>query len=101
MIKLMIAIRRRQDLTFDEFKNYYEKKHAPLAVSLFPQVVFYKRNYVLKETMFGSVGIKSSSFDYDVLTEMAFVDQTTYDEFLATAAISDIAEKMAADEAIF
>jgi uncharacterized protein (TIGR02118 family) len=101
MIKLMIAIRRRWDWAFEDFKNYYEMKHAPLAKSLFPQVSYYKRNYVLRNTMFGVADIQHDRFDYDVLTEMGFEDQAAYDAFLAAAALPENSARMAADEENF
>jgi uncharacterized protein (TIGR02118 family) len=101
MIKLMVVVRRRKDLTHQEFRTYYETRHAPLAQKLFPQISHYRRSYVVPGTVRGSVGIASVNFDYDVVTEMGFADQAAFDAFLATAAQPEMGAQMAMDEAQF
>ncbi|MDG0966146.1 MAG: hypothetical protein P8L73_02710 [SAR86 cluster bacterium] len=45
MIKALAFIHKKLNLSQDEFKNYYEKNHAPLANSLLA-LEGYERNYV-------------------------------------------------------
>ena len=45
MIKFTILLRKRNDLTHDEFVDYHKTRHAPLFKSL-PEVQQYVRKYV-------------------------------------------------------
>lgn len=45
MIKVMMFIHRRPDLTFDEFRAHYEGTHVPLALSRLGYLRRYIRNY--------------------------------------------------------
>lgn len=49
MIKLMIAARRRADVSFEVFKKYYESNHAPLAKPLGYQGSGFAASNVLKD----------------------------------------------------
>jgi uncharacterized protein (TIGR02118 family) len=101
MVKMMFVIRRKPGISHSEFRDYYETHHAPLAVSLFPQVESYKRNYVIDGTLFGTTGLDSGPFTYDVVTEMGFADQEAYEEFREVAARPEISARIAADEEMF
>lgn len=49
MIKFTILLRKRADLTQEEFVQYHKTKHAPLFISL-PEVKQYVRRYVQGHT---------------------------------------------------
>ncbi|WP_342244625.1 EthD domain-containing protein [Pseudomonas sp. OTU5201] len=46
MIKLILLVRRKESLSFDEFRSYYESTHAPLAAASLPRLRKYCRNYL-------------------------------------------------------
>lgn len=46
MIKLVLLIKRKASLSFEEFRQHYETTHAPLAVATLPHLRKYCRNYL-------------------------------------------------------
>ncbi len=49
MIKVMLLVSRRPDISREEFRDHYERIHAPLAAQHLPHLVRYVRNYVIDE----------------------------------------------------
>jgi len=68
MIKLVMMVRRRGDLTHEQFRDHYERVHAPLAQSLFTSLRGYVRNYAEKTVTGAETG-------FDVITELWFDDE--------------------------
>jgi hypothetical protein len=101
MIRWFIAARRKEGLTIDYFRNYYETRHAPLVVKLLPRVEMYERNYVVPETLIGGSGVETPTFAYDVISEMQFRDQASFDDLLCEAGRPDIKAALAEDEENF
>jgi uncharacterized protein (TIGR02118 family) len=63
MIKLCIFLTRREDLTHEEFSEYWLNVHAPLLESL-PEVQQYVRRYVQQEAVAGLPnGLPIAPFD--------------------------------------
>ncbi len=86
MIKLFGMIKRRSDMTFEEFQKYYLETHAPLALRLMPPalkagMVFYRHNYILK--------VGETEPPYDVMMETIYFDadcwQKCYEWYLSDA----------------
>jgi uncharacterized protein (TIGR02118 family) len=100
-IKMMFVIRRKPGISHSEFREYYEANHVPLCTSLLPPVEFYRRNYVIDGTTFGTIGFETGSFPYDVLTELGFADRKAYEDFLEVAGRPEISARIAADEEQF
>ena len=72
MIKFTILLRKRSDLTHDEFVEYHKTKHAPLFKSL-PEVQQYVRKYVQGHTLSVELpGMPPPA--YDGTTELWFDD---------------------------
>jgi hypothetical protein len=87
----------------EDFIRYYEERHAPLALSLLPQIAEYRRSYVIPGTV-GALGngqYDFSGFDFDVMTETWVRDQQ--DRIAMAMAMSDpaVAEAIARDEENF
>lgn len=101
MIRWFIAAKRKEGMSLEEFRDYYETHHAPLVVSLLPRVEKYERNYVVPETVIGGAGIDEPVVAYDVISEMRFRDQQAFDEFLREAGRPSIQARLAEDEAKF
>lgn len=95
MIKVIALLRKRPDLTQEQFIAYYETRHAPLILSLLPGIVDYHRNYVNRDRAFAS---DIAGIDFDCVTEMRFENQASYDQFLARATEPDVASAIAQDE---
>ena len=64
MIKIMLLVSRRPDVSREEFRRYYEEHHAPLAATRLPFLVRYVRNYVVDEFR--------ADIDCDCVTEFWF-----------------------------
>lgn len=97
--KSIALLRRRPDLTYEAFVDYYEHRHAPLILSLLDGIIDYRRNFARFEGAF--VSPAAAPFDFDVVTELWFADRAAYDRAMALATRQDIAARIAADEENF
>lgn len=85
-IKVMSFMRRKPGLSQQEFRDYYEKNHAPLALKYFgPYINRYVRNYPkIEDSAHGTDWFQHGKalddrFNYDVVTELWYKDQAAYD----------------------
>lgn len=83
MIKCIAMLKRRSDLTRDEFITYYETRHAPLILSLLPGIVDYHRNFVQADGAFPAED--GSPIDFDVVTEIWLENTEAHQRFIARA----------------
>jgi len=81
MIKVMIFIKRRADLSLEAFREHYETVHVPLSLTHLPLMQKHARNYVIRRP-------DEPEGDYDVVTECWF---ESWETLKATAAV--LAEK--------
>jgi len=97
MIKYLIFISAKKGVSREEFRKYYETRHAPLSQRLFPQCTDYRRNYFdpAKDVMRGQ------GFDFDVVTEMWFETERAYEEFKEAVKDPDVMAQVFADEKNF
>jgi hypothetical protein len=83
MIKIIAMIPRKQGITREQFKEYYESRHVPLILSYFPQIDKYIRNYATKDENFHYEGRhKQPGVPYDAVTEIWLKDQAAYDDMM-------------------
>jgi uncharacterized protein (TIGR02118 family) len=73
MLKIVVLLKRKDDVSHEEFCEYYERRHAPLFQRVIPDevraaIVHYAQNHTIK------LGASSSEPDYDCITEMGFAD---------------------------
>ncbi|OCC25478.1 ethyl tert-butyl ether degradation protein EthD [Croceicoccus estronivorus] len=99
MIKCIALLKRKPDLTREQFIEYYEKNHAPLILSLLPDIIEYRRNFFQEEGAFTAANGTAS--DVDVVTEICLKDKEAHQRFLARSAEPDVAARIAADEENF
>jgi uncharacterized protein (TIGR02118 family) len=92
MIKVMLFLKRKPGLTHEEFRNYYESTHAPLALRHTP-LEKYARNFF-------STGLDGSEPPYDCVTEFWFKDEKTWNDTRAWAQTPE-GKVLAIDEANF
>lgn len=97
--KVIALLRKRADLSREEFIDYYEFRHAPLILSLFPSIASYTRNFANFEGAF--VYPKAASFDFDCVTEIGFADRAGYDDLIARSSRPEVMEKISNDERNF
>lgn len=76
MIKQVFIVKRKSGMSFDDFKNYYLEKHAPLVKNSFPEIRKYVINFALqrgKETSFDAI-TEIYWDDYDTIVKIAKSD---------------------------
>jgi len=69
MLKFIVVVYRRTDLTPDQFRRHFEQVHGPLALQL-PGVKKYVQNYVCADPSRESPG-------WDAIVELYFDDWAT------------------------
>ncbi len=93
MKKLILFVNREPSLTHQQFRDYYEANHAPLAKSLLPHLLHYARNYLAPLA-------GQAEPPYDCMTEFWFADQAGLDATLEFAR-SAAGQVLARDEVRF
>ncbi|MGE8318585.1 MAG: EthD domain-containing protein [Comamonas sp.] len=96
MYKCMALLRKRADISREQFEDYYRHHHAVLIRRLLPGLVDYRSNFIDLAGAF--VFPDAAPIDFDVITEMWFEDRAAYERFVAKAAEPAIAEQIARDE---
>jgi uncharacterized protein (TIGR02118 family) len=94
MMKLLSYLTKRDDLTSEAFKEYYETHHVRLILSLAPSPTVYKRHYL---TRGDASNLREDEVDFDVVTELAWEDREAFQAWMT--AVSD--ERVPTDEARF
>lgn len=94
--KILLFMKRRPDLTVEQFRDYYENHHVPLCMKYASGLSRYIRRFIdpqpHPET--GPAGEPS----FDVITEMWFDDAATYTATLAYVTTSIMPDDVVADE---
>jgi len=85
-------IKRRPDLTREEFCKYWKEKHGPLVAKIVPGLRKYIQNYPMEP--FGS------KYEFDGIAEMWFDDLQEFRQFLAWRKTGE-AKALIADEQEF
>jgi hypothetical protein len=104
MIKIVLMLRKRADLSREQFIDYYENHHVPLVMSLIGDYFAdYKRNYIRWDNPVSAHAAPdfvaaNGEQQFDVVTECWFKDEATMMECFDKSQNSDIAETIASDE---
>jgi uncharacterized protein (TIGR02118 family) len=77
MIKVFGYLKRKPNLSAQEFADYYEDNHVPLVLSNAHMPLVYKRNYIQRGDAFN---IEGDEIGFDCMTELVFADR---DDLLA------------------
>jgi hypothetical protein len=96
VIKTIALLKRKAGLTHEEFVRYYEGHHAPLILSIAPQVCDYRRNFLRAEGAIIPPG--AAPLEHDVITELWYPDQAAYAAAMAAFTDPVNAARIAADE---
>ena len=78
MLKVMLMMKRKPGLSLEEFIEHYERVHVPLALTNARNLVHYERHY-LRPGRFVPFGDELIEPDYDVITELWYDSETTYE----------------------
>lgn len=108
MFYVTYLLKRRRDITHDEFKDYYESTHSRLALKYMDGVVLeYRRFY--PESVGGTPLLSSADagsgsdaeLPFDCVTQMTLADRQSYSEMRRRLSDPAIAETLAASEERF
>ena len=97
MFKAMVLIKRKKDMSMEDFIDYYETRHAPLGISKVTNLRRYVRHYLRP---FGDATYPAGDegSPYDVLTELWFDDEAEFHRAMATLSDPQVAAIIGADE---
>lgn len=105
MLKAIVLLKRRSDMSREDFIDYYENKHVPLVRQLLPTIGHYSRNYLdldISPKQHESVSEVTAPPPYfDVITEIWFEGQSAYDQFVADLLDPEVSRRLQQDEANF
>lgn len=91
MHKLVILLKRRADLTPEQFRAYYEERHAPLCMRYMVGVSHYVRRYI-------GPGPGMPDLPFDVITEVWIKDRAEFDMILDAMGKGILPDDVIADE---
>ena len=102
-MKMLVFFRRRSDISAEAFRDYYEGHHAPLARRLFPYIADYRRNYIRRDLQHrrASGEAINTALDFDVITEITFVQESDYQRMLTDMSDPVIQRQVIEDEERF
>jgi hypothetical protein len=98
VFKILAFLKKKKDLSHEQFKDYYENKHVPLILSLTHTPLVYKRNYLQPGDAFGLPG---ADIKFDVVTEQVFASREDLQNWLKKLSAPDIAKIVRTDEEQF
>jgi uncharacterized protein (TIGR02118 family) len=96
MVKGIALLKRKPGLSVEEYRKHYEESHAPLALSLFPTIRKYVRNYVTKIAF----PADAPELDFDCITEQWFDDVEGF-QAMMNAGAGEAGRAIANDEKKF
>jgi hypothetical protein len=100
MLKLTFLMKRKKGMTFEDFRDYYENRHAPLAARLCPALVHYSRTYITGwEPLARSAQLPEPGFD--CITECWYDVEGSWEERKLDLLPADVFRQLAADEENF
>jgi len=103
--QVVLCLKRRPDLTHEEFRAHYENSHAPLAIRHMGHLVKdYQRYYPqcrLPTIDEAAEGITQADREFDAITVLTFANEADREEFFRIAMSPGIGELFAEDEEKF
>ena len=100
MLKLTFLMKRKPGMSFADFRDYYESRHAPMAAELCPNLVRYTRTYIT-DSMPLSRRADLSELDFDCITQCWYDVEGSWEERSKDLLPPDVFKRMAADEENF
>lgn len=101
MTKMIVFLKRKPDLTAEEFRKRYESGHAELAKRLFGDIFAeYSRNYITEFVLTPTLSddTATSSFEYDVFAEVVFRCRGDFEEWARRCGVPAIKAELVKDE---
>lgn len=88
--KILLFMKRQPDMSREEFRDYYENHHVPLALKYASGLKQYVRRYLEPKPRLETGD--GEDLEYDVITELWFDDEKLFRgtvRYLATAVMPD------------
>lgn len=108
MKTIIMLIKRKPGLTLQEFKDYYESRHASLALKLAPQIAECTRNRATTSCRANRIGRliladvnKDVDAAFDVVTDITFRTEADDQKMVNTLADPKMGKLLADDEEKF
>ena len=95
-VTVVTLLKRKSGMSREAFIEYYERRHAVLAVRVVPGLVSYHRMYLDPAKM--AFGMPESSPGFDVITTLVFANAEAYQQAFSALSDPEIAQQIAADE---
>ena len=105
MVKIIMLIKKRPDLTREEFMDYYDNVHVPLMHKILSRgAAIHRRNFVIPNV--ADIGAAdnidaSTEHDYDVICEVFYEDRETAESVMRDFEDPEIRRLCEEDEAKF
>lgn len=96
LFRILLFMKRRPGMSHEDFMQYYEEKHVPLALKYSAGLTAYKRRYITPQAHFETG--ECSELEFDVITELSFDDERTCNNVLRYLATSPLADEVIEDE---
>ena len=96
VFKIVLLMKRRAGISVEDFRNYYENRHVPLAMKYSQGIKRYVRRY-LDPQPHPETG-PGGELAYDVITELWFEDEATFRETLAYVTTTIMPDDIVEDE---
>jgi uncharacterized protein (TIGR02118 family) len=96
LFKILLFMKRRPGMSEDEFMQYYEEKHVPLALKYSGGMKSYKRCFVFPQTHVETG--PCSDLGFDVITELVYDDEAVFKNTLEYLSTTQLPEEIIADE---
>lgn len=96
MIKIVALLKKRPDMTTQEFIDYYENHHAPLAKTAMRSACHYTRRFL--KPLKGGAFPELQQQVFDVVTEIWFDSRDAYDLAITRLTDPEFAALLRADE---
>lgn len=94
-------LNRKEGISVEEFRNYYENIHTPLLVRLFGPAfpTAHRRHYPTKDAAGNTIPIlgQPEDFDFDCYTECVFEDEEAAQKFQERFWAEGVYDQIAAD----
>jgi hypothetical protein len=107
MFSTILTIRKRSDISREEFIEYYEKKHTAVIAELIPsKAILFRRNYVIDDDpltlrLAEGRGSDTELGDIAVITEGRFENREDAEEVIEAFLEKDTLDQILADEENF
>jgi len=94
--KILLFMKRRPGMGVEAFRNYYEHHHVPLALKYASGITRYVRRYIEPQPH-PETG-PGDDLAFDVITELWFDDEATFDGTLKYLTTTVMPEEIVEDE---